>query len=130
MTTSALPRRTRTRQTTRIALTLGSAVLLGTTLTACGGSTDIDEITCGEFTDLSAGDQEDLVRDSAENEEDFEGLSEEEREQTIGFVVDLGNAACEGQDPDTKLADVEPDPEDLADLELPGLDDLPSDLPS
>ncbi len=93
--------------TTRAGIALAT-LLLGGTLSACGGSSSGDT-TCGEFKDMSAGAKRDLIKQGVDESGDQDAqdtladASDDELDQVATFVV----SACDGVDDDTKLDDVE-----------------------
>lgn len=94
---------------TALGLVLAS-VVLGGTLTACGS--DVDNTTCGELKGKSTDEVIDLFKEAAEEEDDqdvkdaVEAVDGFDDEQRDAFASTL-KSACEGEDDDTKLKDVE-----------------------
>ncbi|WP_134766247.1 hypothetical protein [Nocardioides sp. 1609] len=111
MTTSTLPQ-TRTRKRTRFLGLAAMTVVLGTTLTACGGN-DLDNATCGEIKDMSTDEFFDFMKDAAEDDgsddakELVDGLEALPDDQRGPYQEAFVGTICEGEDDGTKLKDTE-----------------------
>lgn len=108
--TNARPQTQTRPRRTALGLVFAS-LILGGTLTACGGS-EADNTTCGELKGKSTDDAIALFEDAAKEEEDDEAvqqavdtLKDFDDEQREAFA-DALKAACDGEDDDTKLKDV------------------------
>ncbi len=96
MTSSAPTRRSRTG----LAL---AGLVIAASLTACSDSTG--DTTCGEFTDMSAAERRDLIRegvaesDDAGTQEALDAASDDD----LDDVADVVDQACADVDADTTL---------------------------
>lgn len=104
-TTTLTPLR---RRSTSLGLVL-AAVLLGSTLSACGS--DPGDTTCGEYLDYSAGEKRDFLKDAADNDDELDDEAkkqiEEANDEQLDQFATIFDTACEGEDEDTKLKDLE-----------------------
>lgn len=86
-----------------------AAVLLGGSLTACGGN-DPGDTTCGEYKDMSDGERFDVLKDEVddngtdEEKDAIDDASDEVKKTATDAIAQV----CDGEDDDTKLDDVEP----------------------
>ena len=88
-----------------------AAVLLGSTLTACGSGAG--DTTCGEFKEMSNDERLDVIRDAADDDGSDEAkdvidqIDSAPDEQKDLIAESLPDALCSGEDDDTKLDDVQ-----------------------
>lgn len=97
-----------TTSTSRVRAGLIVATLvLGGTLTACGG--DAGDTTCGEYSDYSDSEKVDFVKDAAKDELDDDDLKALDELGDAGYetMTDIFTEACDGEDDDTKLEDLD-----------------------
>lgn len=87
---------------------LAAALVLGGTLSACGGESSGDT-TCGEFAAMSASEKRDLIREGvAESDsDDSQAALDAASDADLDRVADIVDSTCEFADDDTKLDDLD-----------------------
>ena len=103
---------THSRRRTGLGLVF-AAIVLGSTLTACGGGTELDTTTCGELKEKSSDEVFQLIQDAADEEggEDaeeaaalFESVPDDQRDPVAESFVEQ---VCGSEDDDVELQDTE-----------------------